>query len=42
MKGIVSFSPNRNNKLDKKIEIDTLNNFESELLIIDRLDNLKK
>ena len=40
--GFKSYSPNRNNKLDKKLEIDTLNNFESELLIIDRLDNLKK
>ena len=40
--GYKSYSPNKNNKLDKKVEIDTLNNFESELLIIDRLDNLKK
>ena len=40
--GYKSYSPNKNNKLDKKVEIDTLNNFKSELLIIDRLDNLKK
>ena len=36
------YSPPRNNILDKKLEINTINNFKSELLIIDRLDNLKK
>ena len=36
------FSPNRNRKLENKFEIDTLNNFKSKLLIIDRLDDLKK
>lgn len=40
--GFKVYSPESNIKLEKKIEINTLSLFSSELLIIDRLDKIKK